>query len=109
MCVLVNNSVGGLVCGYGWDGDLALGLGGGNLIDLRSMRRFYFHYPIRETLSLELSWSHYCRLIRIENSTAREWYTLQAICGIFFSVTGDEFQLYDFFVHVTSFFFELSF
>ncbi len=47
---------------------------GFDITNLRNMRRFYLIYPIRETVSPELSWSHYCRLIRIENSQAREWY-----------------------------------
>ncbi len=52
---------------------------GFDITNLRNMRRFYMAYPIRETLSLELSWSHYCRLIRIENDQARGWYAKQAI------------------------------
>ncbi len=42
--------------------------------NLRNMRRFYLVFPIRETLSLELSWSHYNLLTRIENQDARAWY-----------------------------------
>lgn len=43
------------------------------------MRGFYLAFPIRETLSLELSWSHYNRLSKIENPLAREWYEREAI------------------------------
>jgi len=42
--------------------------------NLRNMRRFYLAFPIQETVSLKLSWSHYNRLCRIESSKARAWY-----------------------------------
>lgn len=51
---------------------------GFDVTNLRNMRRFYQAFPIRETLSLELSWSHYNRLARIENSQARDWYMQEA-------------------------------
>lgn len=47
--------------------------------NLRNMRRFYLTFPIRETVSLELSWSHYNLLARIENDNARTWYQQEAI------------------------------
>jgi predicted nuclease of restriction endonuclease-like (RecB) superfamily len=47
--------------------------------NLRNMRRFYLTFPIRETVSLELSWSHYNLLTRVENARAREWYQREAI------------------------------
>lgn len=47
--------------------------------NLRNMRRFYLAYPIQETLSLKLSWSHYCKIIRIENAQARDWYANECI------------------------------
>jgi predicted nuclease of restriction endonuclease-like (RecB) superfamily len=47
--------------------------------NLRNMRRFYLAYPIQETLSLKLSWSHYCKIIRIENASARDWYANECI------------------------------
>jgi predicted nuclease of restriction endonuclease-like (RecB) superfamily len=43
------------------------------------MRRFYIAFPIRETVSPKLSWSHYCKLIKIENKTARQWYINETI------------------------------
>jgi len=43
------------------------------------MRRFYLAFPKRETLSIELSWSHYNWLSRIENPKARAWY-VQVSC-----------------------------
>ena len=47
--------------------------------NLRNMRRFYLAFPIRETLSLELSWSHYNLLSRLNNSEARSWYVQEAV------------------------------
>jgi predicted nuclease of restriction endonuclease-like (RecB) superfamily len=47
--------------------------------NLRNMRRFYLTFPIRETVSLELSWSHYNVLTRVENANARTWYQREAI------------------------------
>ncbi|MCJ8330283.1 MAG: DUF1016 domain-containing protein [Lentisphaeria bacterium] len=52
---------------------------GFDVTNLRNMRRFYLNFPIRETLSLELSWSHFNRLARIENPSAREWYAKETI------------------------------
>ena len=52
---------------------------GFDVTNLRNMRKFYLAFPIRETLSLELSWSHYNRLTKIENPTARIWYMQEAI------------------------------
>ncbi len=42
--------------------------------NLRNMRRFYLAFPIRETLSPELSWSHYVKLMRISDEKARSFY-----------------------------------
>ncbi|MBQ1784856.1 MAG: DUF1016 family protein [Gammaproteobacteria bacterium] len=47
--------------------------------NLRNMRRFHLAFPIRETVSLELSWSHYNALARVEAPSAREWYMREAI------------------------------
>lgn len=47
---------------------------GFDVTNLRNMRRFYLAFPIRETVSPELSWSHYNALARIENPNARQWY-----------------------------------
>ncbi len=52
---------------------------GFDVSNLQNMRRFYIAFPIQETLSPKLSWSHYCRLIKIENKTAREWYINESI------------------------------
>jgi predicted nuclease of restriction endonuclease-like (RecB) superfamily len=42
------------------------------------MRRFYLAFPIRDTLSLELGWSSYRLLSRIENPQARDWYAQES-------------------------------
>jgi predicted nuclease of restriction endonuclease-like (RecB) superfamily len=52
---------------------------GFDVTNLRNMRRFYEAFPIRETVSLELSWSHYNQLSRIESQGAREWYLQEAV------------------------------
>ena len=46
--------------------------------ELRKMRQFYFSFPIRDTLRPELTWSHYRRLISVENDQARLWYMNEA-------------------------------
>lgn len=61
-------------------GQLTQRLGKGfDVSNLRNMRRFHLTFPIRETLSLELSWSHYNALARLENPSAREWYAREAV------------------------------
>ncbi|MEN3159929.1 PDDEXK nuclease domain-containing protein [Alkalimonas sp. NCh-2] len=52
---------------------------GFDVTNLRNMRRFYQAFPIRETVSTELSWSHYNQLARLENPAARQWYQQEAI------------------------------
>jgi len=47
--------------------------------NLRNMRRFYLAFPIQETVSLELGWSHYNALSRLENPDARSWYQQETI------------------------------
>ena len=47
--------------------------------ELRRMRQFYLTFPIRETLSPELTWSHYIELIRIENENARLFYLTESV------------------------------
>lgn len=39
--------------------------------ELRKMRQFYQLFSIRDTLRPELSWSHYRRLLSVENEKAR--------------------------------------
>ena len=47
--------------------------------NLSYMRKFYLKFPIRETVSHKLSWSHYFELLKIEDDLAREFYQKQAI------------------------------
>lgn len=47
--------------------------------NLRKMRQFYLSFPIRDALRPELSWTHYRRLIQVENPQVREWYLQESI------------------------------
>jgi len=49
--------------------------------NLRNMRQFYVYFPIWQTVSAQLSWSHYILLLRLENSNAREWYAKESIAS----------------------------
>ena len=49
--------------------------------NLRNMRQFYRCFPKWQTVSTELSWSHYVRLMRVENTKAKEWYLAEAIAN----------------------------
>lgn len=51
---------------------------GFDVSNLRNMRQFFQSFPIRDALSLELSWTHYRSLIRIDNPQARDWYAKEA-------------------------------
>lgn len=46
--------------------------------NLRKMRLFYQTFPIRDALRPELSWTHYRRLLRVEDDSARQWYMNEA-------------------------------
>lgn len=46
--------------------------------NLRKMRLFYQTFPIRDALRLELSWTHYRRLLRVDSDSARQWYMDEA-------------------------------
>ncbi|PJG83712.1 DUF1016 domain-containing protein [Caviibacterium pharyngocola] len=52
---------------------------GFDIRNLRNMRQFYLTFPIRNTLCSELSWSHYRRLMQIENDQARQWYLKETL------------------------------
>ena len=43
------------------------------------MRQFYECFPIGQTLSDQLSWSHYQLIIRVKNSRARSYYINEVI------------------------------
>lgn len=60
--------------------DLTLNSGKGfSRSNLTYMRMLYQKYPIRETLSHKLSWSHYYELLKIDEILARNFYEKQAI------------------------------
>jgi predicted nuclease of restriction endonuclease-like (RecB) superfamily len=51
---------------------------GFDVTNLRKMRLFYQAFPIRDALRPELSWTHYRRLLRVEDEQARYWYMHEA-------------------------------
>lgn len=68
---------------------LSEGFGRGFSVDnLENMRRFYLAYSKSEKVSrkfelpdFQLSWSHYLKLIRIEDEAERRFYEIEAIAG----------------------------
>lgn len=52
---------------------------GFSVSNLQYMRRFYIAYPKQQTLSVKLSWSHYCELLSIENEEERNFYEKECI------------------------------
>lgn len=42
--------------------------------NLRYIRQFYLTFQIRDTLRHELNWSHYKKIMKVENETARNFY-----------------------------------
>ena len=52
--------------------------------NLRTMRKFYLMYPIWNTVSFKLSWSHYLELIKIDEEPKRKFYlnpqTIKMLC-----------------------------
>ena len=49
--------------------------------NLRNMRQFYITFPICDALRSELSWTHYRKLMRVDNEQARTWYMNEAAKG----------------------------
>jgi len=59
--------------------DLSIKYGKGfSRSNLQYMRLFYIHYPIRQTVSGKLSWSHYVELLSINDDLERKFYQKQA-------------------------------
>ena len=55
-------------------------LGSGfSVSNLQYMRRLYLKYPKQQTLSVKLSWSHYCELLSIENDDERSFYEKECV------------------------------
>lgn len=46
--------------------------------NLRKMRQFFMYFPIRDAVRLELNWTHYRILLRVEDEQARRWYMNEA-------------------------------
>lgn len=46
--------------------------------ELRKIRQFYLSFSIRDSLRPELSWTHYRKLVSVENEQARMWYMNEA-------------------------------
>lgn len=42
--------------------------------NLQNMRQFYLKYPICQTLSGKLNWSHYCEILSISDEKERAFY-----------------------------------
>lgn len=60
--------------------DLSKNLGKGfSRSNLNYMRLFYNCYPICETVSHKLSWSHICELVKIDNPLERSFYEKQSV------------------------------
>ena len=51
---------------------------GFSVSNLQFMRRFYQSYQIQQTVSVKLSWSHYCELLSISDSDKRSFYEKEA-------------------------------
>jgi len=49
--------------------------------NIRNMRQFYFCFPIWQTVSAKLSWSHYLLILKIENEKARDYYIQESIAS----------------------------
>lgn len=54
---------------------------GFDITNLRNMRKFYLMFPIQDAVRLELSWTHYRKVMHIENPKARDWYITECIAN----------------------------
>ena len=52
---------------------------GFSVSNIQFMRRFYQTYQIQQTVSVKLSWSHYCELLTISDDDKRSFYEKEAI------------------------------
>lgn len=52
---------------------------GFSLTNIKKMRQFYLCFPIGQTVSDQLSWSHYQLLVSVENETARNYYLSECV------------------------------
>ena len=57
-------------------------LGNGfSISNLQFMRRLFLSYPNQQTLSVKLSWSHYCELLTISDDNKRNFYEKECIAS----------------------------
>lgn len=54
---------------------------GFDVTNLRNMRRFYITFPIQDSVRPELSWTHYRKLMHLENPKVRNWYITECIAN----------------------------
>ena len=52
---------------------------GFSVSNIQFMRRFYQTYSIQQTVSVKLSWSHYCELLSISDVNKRSFYEKEAV------------------------------
>lgn len=52
---------------------------GFSVSNIQFMRRFYQEYEIQQTVSVKLSWSHYCELLSVSDIDKRSFYEKEAI------------------------------
>lgn len=52
---------------------------GFSVSNIQFMRRFYQEYKIQQTVSVKLTWSHYCELLSISDKNKRGFYEKEAI------------------------------
>ncbi len=52
---------------------------GFSVSNMQFMRRFYQCYPKQQTLSVKLSWSHYCELLSISDDNKRSFYEKETV------------------------------
>ena len=69
---------------------------GFDITNLRKMRQFYCAFPKRDSVRLELNWTHYRLIMRVENPKAREFYVEECIKAGW-STRQLERQIYSFF------------
>lgn len=52
---------------------------GFSVSNIQFMRRFYQNHEIQQTVSVKLSWSHYCELLSISDLDKRSFYEKEAV------------------------------
>lgn len=52
---------------------------GFSVANIQFMRRFYLEYQIQQTVSVKLTWSHYCELLSISDKDKRSFYEKECV------------------------------